>query len=457
MKYNIEFILLLIISIAFIAIAFVCDGTAGDGDTILHFLYAKYAFQHPENLLNHWAKPLFTLLSAPFAQFGFVGIKLFNALCSWLCIWLTFQVSKRMISKLHWHSIIFYISCPLFIILTFSGLTEPLFALIVALTLYFATVRHQLAWATIFISFLPFVRSEGLILCLTMLVYLSVIKQWKYMPYIAFGHLIYSVIGYFHYRDIFWVFTKIPYTNVGDFYGKGNYLHFFNQMPYIVGIPLFALLLIGFVSYFIPFRASVFNHEKTWLVYGFFVSFFISHTLFWALGLFGSAGLIRVFIGVLPCAVLIMLFGFEFISSIFYKIKIPFLSYFAILYIVLFPFTKNKAGLNFSKSMYKDETQKMMDKVVNKHYKNQYLLSSSPYIFMISKVDLFNKNKSNLLNLENIEKANNKTLIVWDNWFTVVEQKVELKDLVNRDELKLIEVITNEKHDTTIAVFTKNY
>ncbi len=66
-----------------IFIVFYFNGTGNEADSINHFLYAHYAPPHPELYLNHWAKPLFTLLASPFAQFGFIGIKLFNILCAY--------------------------------------------------------------------------------------------------------------------------------------------------------------------------------------------------------------------------------------------------------------------------------------------------------------------------------------------------------------------------------------
>src|ERR1035437_8661441 len=77
--------------VALMLIAVNTNGTCDSGDSLSHFLFSKYAFIHPENFLNHWAKPLFVLLSAPFAQFGFVGIKLFNCCIASFTVWLTYK------------------------------------------------------------------------------------------------------------------------------------------------------------------------------------------------------------------------------------------------------------------------------------------------------------------------------------------------------------------------------
>ena len=58
---------------------------------------------------------------------------------------------------------IILIFTPTYYVLTFSGLTEPLFALILIIGTYLCA-KEKHASASILISFLPFVRSEGLII-----------------------------------------------------------------------------------------------------------------------------------------------------------------------------------------------------------------------------------------------------------------------------------------------------
>ena len=76
------------------------NGTGDDGDSIFHFLYAKYALTHPELFLHHWAKPVFVFLASPFAQFGFMGIKTFNVLLSLGSIWMV-EKELNQLNLLH--------------------------------------------------------------------------------------------------------------------------------------------------------------------------------------------------------------------------------------------------------------------------------------------------------------------------------------------------------------------
>src|SRR6185312_15488826 len=88
---RLAYLLLLVYYFIMIALAFIAKGTGDDGDSVFHFLFAKYAFVCPENFVNHWAKPVFVLLASPFAQFGFIGIKIFNVTVTTLAIFFTYK------------------------------------------------------------------------------------------------------------------------------------------------------------------------------------------------------------------------------------------------------------------------------------------------------------------------------------------------------------------------------
>ena len=223
------------------------DGTGDAGDSISHFLFAKYAPHHPELYFNHWAKPVFVLLASPFAQFGFVGMKIFNALISLLTIFFTYKIAKQLNLKNAIIVCAILIFTPVYFALTFSGLTEPLFALFIALGIYFLLNEKYLA-ACILFSFLPFVRSEGLILLGVIGIYLLAKGKWKSIPWLATGHIIYSFAGYFVYHDLLWVFRKIPYATMDSVYGHGNLAHFAQQLFYFFGLPIYILFALGLLS-----------------------------------------------------------------------------------------------------------------------------------------------------------------------------------------------------------------
>ncbi len=400
------------------------DGTADAGDSILHYLFARYAPQHPELFFDHWAKPLFVLLSCPFAQFGLNGIKLFNLLVTLFSIYLTFLSCDLLKIKNNLVLPLLVIFAPYVYIQTFSGLTEPLFALFLITGIYFI-LKQKTAVAAIIISFMPFVRSEGLIIMGVFALFFIFRKEWRCLLLLLCGHVCYSIAGYFVYHDFLWVFGKIPYARLSSAYGSGGLGHFVTQLIYVTGVPVYVLFWLGVVSY-IP--AWIRKKEKiisvnTWLVLGCTVAFIAAHSLFWVLGIFNSMGLKRVLIGIMPLIAIISLHGFNMISEqkfISKNLK-RIIQLIVALYICIFPFTKNPAALNLKKDLSLEQGQICASEVTS------YIISNCKpygkiyyayhYFSVTFGIDHFDKAKHLELREENLDERSRGDLIIWDNWF----------------------------------------
>src|SRR4051812_29644308 len=72
------------------------SATGDSGDSVLHYLYSHYAPKHPELFFDHWAKPLFVMLSATFASFGFNGLVAFNIICAALTSLFTYYTVRKL-------------------------------------------------------------------------------------------------------------------------------------------------------------------------------------------------------------------------------------------------------------------------------------------------------------------------------------------------------------------------
>src|SRR6218665_3878717 len=284
---NILFVVYALVS----AISIACfEGTGDVGDSVSHYLFARYAPVHAELYFNHWAKPLFVLLASPFAQLGFIGMKVFNALVSFLTVVITYRIACRLKLGNPAVVILLVLFSPLWYILTYSGLTEPLFALFTALGIYFCLDRRYLP-ACLVVSFLPYIRSEGLIIIGVFGLYLLQTRNWKHIPVLLAGSVVYSIAGWFIYHDLLWVFTKIPYATLGSVYGSGPLLHFVEQLINVVGVPVYALLWIGLIAIVTGVINKRKGPEEGILVVLGFLCFFVAHSLFWYLGIFNSMGL----------------------------------------------------------------------------------------------------------------------------------------------------------------------
>lgn len=419
-------------TIALIIVAICADGTGGGGDSVLHFLYAKYAFVHPELFLNHWAKPLFTILSSPFTLVGFTGIKLFNVICSSGAVWFGYQIMEKWEIAYRWTIAPIIFSSSLFIAVTLSGLTEPLSALILTSAIYFIS-NQQIKTGLIIISFMPFVRSEGLIILGVFLIYTYVKRYYKFIPILLTGHIVFAIIGYSYYRDILWIFTKIPYTNQIASYGKGSWEHFIIQLNFQTNPIIYALFWIGSIGLLINLIISSPKNtnkpgltERFWLVYGSFYAFLIAHATFWALGIFNSMGLVRVFVSVMPLMVVICIDGLNIINLFHFKKYNHVIVYLVVIAIIIIPFTEGKYKHNIPNDFLMSKEQIIIKDSIKPYlensWKNKTIVFTDPNVPFMLNLDPFDS--SQCLWHYQIRKPLNlpdERILLADVWFSKTE------------------------------------
>lgn len=426
--------------------AFYFNGTGDSGDSIHHYLFAKYAPQHPALFFNHWAKPVFVLLASPFAQFGFIGMKLFNVLISLLSIFFTFKSAEKLNLKQPQLVAVFIMLMPLNYVLTFSGLTEPLCALFVAAALYYTLTQKYLV-ACLILSFMPFVRSEGLLIIGVFAIFLLLMKQWKYLPLLITGHVLYSLAGAFVHGNLLWVFNKIPYARLSSNYGHGTLTHFFEQLTYVVGVPLYMLFWFGVLAIIYKSFKRQSNLQMQILILGGFFCFFVAHSLFWYLGIFNSMGLKRVFVGVAPLMALIALNGYCFLTEeLLHKhLKIKNTVQIVLLvYVLAFPFTSNPAAIDWKKQMHLRDEQVVAQQVVNtliaEQGKGHRIVSAHPYISEIMQLDHFDQVQRLELTQPNLSQLKSGDILIWENWFALVECTITKEQLNNYPELIQLQI-----------------
>lgn len=417
-----------------VILIFSVKGTGDEGDSILHYLFARYAPAHPELFFHHWAKPLFVLVASPFAHFGFSAMKFFNLALSSAALWLTFLIARKLKIKYAVLAVLFCMFSPMLMVLSLSGLTEPLFAFVLGLCILFYLNQKILA-AVILVSFLPFVRSEGLIICGVFGFLLLLEKRFFLLPLLLVGHLVYGIAGYSTHHSFLWIITQIPYARLNSVYGKGTWEHFFLKTPFVTGYPLYGLLIAGVaVLLFRIFRKNYWteNLREIILIYGCFLSFFFAHVVFWALGIFNSFGVLRVLIGVLPLMAIIMLRGISMLDILpNQKIKqwilIPLLAL-----IIIFPFTKNNCAWHFDEQFTLSDGEKLITQAVDfmkknyPDYRNSVFYYDADYVSVLLDIDRFDKNVSRMV-WENWGAPHTKQeFVFWDDWFSQHEMNLDL-------------------------------
>lgn len=289
------------------------------GDGLTHYFIANYALEQPSMYLDHWGKPFFTLLTSSFTWFGYKGIIVFNLLIFILTSIIGFLSLKELKA-----SVLLQAVFPLILIYSYdysvnilSGLTEVLAGFMIALSGYFLLKKNWLLMA-IGISFLPFCRSEGQLIIILGLIVLLYNKQFKIIPFLLSGFLIYALIGWIALGDFLWYFHNDPYPSESS-YGKGNWAHFWKLKTTYLGYPGLAILVSALVSIvFAIIKKRFFQLRLDFLFFGFsaFFGIVLVHAFFWAYGLKGSLGLTRVAtiglpILIIACLYLIQQLNFE--------------------------------------------------------------------------------------------------------------------------------------------------
>ncbi|MDF2450125.1 MAG: hypothetical protein K0R26_2629 [Bacteroidota bacterium] len=309
----------------------ICEGGA---DNVWHYYFSKYALKYPDLFLHHWGKPLFILLSTGFAQFGFYGIKIFNILCGILAAIMVYKCLLYLNIKYAWLSIIVLIFSPIYFITLQSALTEPLFSLIL-ITVAYLYLKGNPLMATCLLSFIIFSRSEGMFILLCYGVYLIISKQWKYLPLLGLGFVLYSIVGYIMGHNFFWYFTENPYQVLSP-YGHGHFLDILKRYENIWGLPFLIIFCFGgliLFYYFIKEAQYIFwqkMNQTSKIFYLFFIPsmiFLIFHLYVWHYGLCGSAGLERVLASVFPCYVVVALWACD---KVVFSIRSKYISIFLI-------------------------------------------------------------------------------------------------------------------------------
>jgi hypothetical protein len=317
-------VLLIIVFLIFGILSIFSEGSLYGGDSYTHFLFARFAFAHPQNFLDHWAKQLFTLLASPFSFFGFHGMMLFNILISAFATYFALAVSAKLKYQNLPLIVLFCAFSPIFILLMFSGLTEAVFALLlVAAVCFFVDKKYYVA--AILISFIPFIRSEGLIFIVWFFVLFLLKQKFKAIPLLFFGIFFYTILGGFILGDFFWLIHNNPYSALGSVYGSGSIIFYIQNIPSTFGVITFLLAVVGVIVIFVSlFRKNpdIENKElqfnELFLILFSALGYFLFHSIVWWKGWMSVLGDARFMAAIVPLISILALKGF---NVIVYPIK----------------------------------------------------------------------------------------------------------------------------------------
>lgn len=278
-------------------------------DSAYHFLFARWAGRHPTYFVSVWARPLFTLVYFPIAQFGYPAAKLFTVFISVLTAWQTFRLARQLGFRRADLAVPFLFLQPAFFALSSVVMTETLFALlfVIALRLH---LSGRLKTGMIVASLLILVRPEGFFIGALWGVWILFGATKRLKPalqtlLLAGGMAAWWLAAYALTGDKLWIIHNWPsdWQATSQANGTGPIWWYAVQLPLIVGLPLFALFLVGLWR-LLKRREFIFGTSA-------FLTLFALHSVMFVKGWFGSAGYARYFVCVSPVIALITLAGWN--------------------------------------------------------------------------------------------------------------------------------------------------
>ncbi|RPH31585.1 MAG: hypothetical protein EHM93_12905 [Bacteroidales bacterium] len=306
-----------VIFILYLTNLFLSDGFIGDSDSIWHYTFSHYAAKYPQLFFNSWANPVFTALSAPFAYFGFKSLQFFNVLIAILVGLFSYLVAKELKMKQPILAIILCCFTPVFTYTVFSGLTEILFAFVTVVTTYLM-LKNKYLFASVVISFLPLIRSEGIFLIPIYAFFLIYRKQYRTILFMLVGPIVYTVIGGIVNHDFLWLINQNPYRTDVGLYGKGWFFQFIKRSPGYFGIPNELFYVTGLVAGVTLYLRSQreFSREFLLVILPFFTYLFV-HSFMWWSGLGNSQGSNRYMAAIVPLMAIMSTRGLTLFSLMF--------------------------------------------------------------------------------------------------------------------------------------------
>jgi len=455
LKKYLPFGVILVSSVFFVWFAFSSKGNWGGADSYVHYRISRYSWKYPHLFLDLWGKPVFNILSSPFSQFGFIGIKIFNVVVAILTSWVLYDITRIFRWSVGLAVIPFLLCAPIYFIVIPSGLTEPLFGLIITFAVW-CFFKDKFILASIIISFLPFARNEGFVILPIFLLAFLISRQYKSIPFLLTGFVILSAAGWKYYSDFLWIIHFKAGEGSGDIYGSGRLLHFILSSNEIFGFPILIFFLTGvFYSLKNLYDRSAKRKENltfVLLILGSFSIYFAAHSYVWWKGIGGSMGLTRVMGGIVPLAALIAARGMQGVFEEFKTKKAGFYIFelISISIVIYFPFAKFHHQLPMKTNGLNERLIFFYDPLIP-HYMGKDPFDNKSVIEVVS-------------DREHPENAIPEgSLVVWDAHFGPNEGRLPLDRLLKNNSFTLLKKVAPDRpfktlndYNYEIYVFERN-
>jgi uncharacterized membrane protein len=291
-------------------------------DAGFHFLISRWAWQNPSSFVSVWGRPLFTLLYYLPSQLGYPAAKLFTLVISLATAWQTFRLAEQLKYPRAALAIPLLFLQPSYFQISSEVMTEPLFALLLVIA-YRLHLSGRSGLGALTASLLILVRPEGFFIGIFWGLLLLLDKRdergghkrgWMRRiaetAIMASGIAAWWLAAFLITRDPLWIAHDWPsnwHQSSSNDYTTGPIWWYLAQLPLISG----PLLLVPFIAGLFRSRMG----RESLILAASFLTLFITHSLMYWRGWFGSAGYARYFVCVSPVIALITLAGWNKLSE----------------------------------------------------------------------------------------------------------------------------------------------
>ncbi len=265
-------------------------------DDLTHFLIAKWAWRHPSFLFFDWGRPGFTIAYFLPSALGWTAARLATALICAATAWLAYRIAKRMSVPLAWLVPILLYSQPLFFELSFVTLTETALAFYLTAAIALAQSNHwSLSAAALSLTLLTRHESVVFVPVWFAVAWWRGVPVWRLWP-VAWAVIAHRILSPFTTPGPFW--QRWLDARPTAYYGHGGWFSMFCRSLEAWGPAVAILAICGLPAT----RRRPFGG----LVVGSLVLYFATHSVFWALGLYGTGGFPRFLVGVSPLVAIVV-------------------------------------------------------------------------------------------------------------------------------------------------------
>jgi hypothetical protein len=281
-------------------------------DACTHYLYAKYAFADPVNLVDVWARPLCTLVFAIGAQLGGrLGVRFVCIAIAISCGLVASAIARAQNSRRPELAMLFTFAGPLFFLFSFSEMTELPFALVLGAAVLSYQKKRWMIFALL-AGLLPTARPEGFGFVVLAGLALMLQTRWVALIVLMAPLLAWDLAGWVLTHRVgpwyAWLGHAWPWSE-HSLYGRGSIFTFAAAVPLIVSPLILPATIVGVWQYIRSFFSSavgaprsILQHENVVRLMIAFIplSVLIGHSVLRWLGRFGSFGEARYLLVAAP-------------------------------------------------------------------------------------------------------------------------------------------------------------